>query len=413
MTSTTRAALFSAVLLAVFAVGALGLQLWLRVQTDRARAEAAEDAFQTVVAALALAPRAPEKWDEAYARQIGQLIGGTVRLEQQAMPMKQPVGSGNNLVFHRALPGHPGWSIRGEFPAPAVHRLQLVQQRALIALVLLGVLLTAVPWLISSLGSRRGGSDTRTPWRQDAAGLEQFARLTVERGAALEREHGARIRAEEDLTLSRSLLDRSLEERIRLGRELHDNVSQTLYAVTLTLESVHKNMTAAPAIEQRLDQCMAELRRLNQEVRAYLRDLEPSTVQRAPLAQALAETLASAAGDGAVTVDQKLDDEAVALIPPQHAVEIVNIVREAVSNSVRHGRASRVTVRAARGEREIALAISDDGIGFHPGPGGSSGHGLGNMRARAAALGGSLQVDSAPGKGTRVLLTLPVDSGTA
>jgi signal transduction histidine kinase len=409
MTSTTRAALFSAVLLAVFAVGALGLQLWLRVQTDRARSEAAEDAYQTVVAALALAPRAPEQWDEAFARQIGRLIGGTVLLEKQAGPTKQPVGSGNNLVFQRALPGHAGWSIRGEFPAPAVHRLQLVQQRALIALVLLGVLLTAVPWLISSLGSRRGGSDTRNPWRQDAAGLEQFARLTVERGAALEREHGARIRAEEDLTLSRSLLDRSLEERIRLGRELHDNVSQTLYAVTLTLESVRKNMTAAPAIEQRLDQCMAELRRLNQEVRAYLRDLEPSSVQRAPFAQALAETLAAAAGDGAVAIEHKLDDEAVALIPPQHAVEIVNIVREAVSNSVRHGQARRVTVRAARGEREVALAVSDDGIGFQPAPG-AAGHGLGNMKARAAALGGTLQVDSAPGKGTRVLLTVPVDS---
>ncbi|MBA3849634.1 MAG: hypothetical protein C0502_06515 [Opitutus sp.] len=408
MTSTTRAALLSAVLLAVFALAALGLQFWLRVQTERARADAAEEACETVVAALALAPRAPEAWDEAFARQLGRLIGGTVRLERQVPPMTQPRAAGGNLVFHRAFPNQPGWSLHGEFPAPAVHRLQLVHQRALIALLLLGVLLAGVPWLLHSFGSRRNAADSRTPWRQDAAGLERFARLTVERGAALEREHGARVRAEEDLTVSRSLLDRSLEERIRLGRELHDNVSQTLYAVTLSLGSVRKNMTAAPAFEQRLDQCMAELRRLNQEVRAYLRDLEPATVQRAPFEQALAETLAAAARDGAVAVEQRLDAEAVAVIPPQHAVEIVNIVREAVSNSVRHGRARRVTVRAARGEREVALAVFDDGVGFTPTQG--DGHGLGNMRARANALGGTLQIDSAPGKGTRVLLTIPVDS---
>lgn len=297
--------------------------------------------------------------------------------------------------------------------ARELERLRRLQGSTFAATLVLALLLGAVPVAMALLSGRRGSPDTRTPWRAEAAGLEQFARLTVERAAALEREHGARVRAEEDLHVSRSLLDRSLEERIRLGRELHDNVSQTLYGVTLALESVRKNMTAPPAIEQRLDHCLAELRRLNQEVRTYLRDLEPATVQRESLAQALASTLAAAGASSGVEIESRLDDDVLALVPPPHAFDVVNIVREAVSNSVRHGRARRISVRAARGERALALAVSDDGTGFTPSPGAPAGHGLGNMHARAAALGATLQIDSAPGKGTRVLLTLPLDSSPA
>jgi signal transduction histidine kinase len=108
---------------------------------------------------------------------------------------------------------------------------------------------------------------------------------------------------------------------------------------------------------------------------------------------------------------RQLDDEAVSLIQPHQAADVMNILREAISNGLRHGRARHLTLRAERGDNVIALAVQDDGSGFAPdGATGSRGHGLANMQARAAALGGSLRVESAPGKGTRVLLTLPVVS---
>jgi signal transduction histidine kinase len=290
-------------------------------------------------------------------------------------------------------------------------RLRRLQSRTLAATLALALVLGAVPLTLALFSARRPAADTRAPWRAEAAGLERFARLTVERGAALEREHGARLRAEEDLSVSRSLLDRSLEERVRLGRELHDNVSQSLYGVALALESVRKKMTAAPEIEQRLEQCTAELRRLNQEVRAYLRELEPAAVQRTPLAQALADALAATAAHG-VAVDTRLEDEALSGLPGAHTPELVNLVREAASNAVRHGGARRITLRAVRGDDAVALAIADDGAGFDPAAT-SSGHGLANMRARAAALGGILHVESAPGQGTRVVLTLPIAPASA
>jgi signal transduction histidine kinase len=191
---------------------------------------------------------------------------------------------------------------------------------------------------------------------------------------------------------------------------LHDNISQTLYAVCLTLESVQKKGALAPDLQQRVDQCMAELRRLNQEVRAYLRDLEPASVASHSFTGALNDLIASIAAGQDVRIEQKLDDEAVALIPPIHIAEIMNILREALSNSLRHGRARHITLLAGRSEETVALAVQDDGLGFTPAPERGRGHGLGNMQARAAALGGSLRIESAAGKGTRVLLTLPVAS---
>ena len=84
----------------------------------------------------------------------------------------------------------------------------------------------------------------------------------------------------------------------------------------------------------------------------------------------------------------------------------MNILREAVSNSLRHGRARQIILRAARSDDTLALSVQDDGAGFTPSPG--AGHGLGNMRARAVRLGGKLEVESTPGKGTRIILSLPL-----
>jgi signal transduction histidine kinase len=111
-----------------------------------------------------------------------------------------------------------------------------------------------------------------------------------------------------------------------------------------------------------------------------------------------------------VRLVRNLDEEATALIAPERATEVVNILREAVSNSLRHGRARTITVHARQGEGTLLLAVQDDGAGFDPAACAAHGHGLANMQARAALLGGAVNVVSSAGKGTRVLLTLPVTS---
>lgn len=415
MNLTTRSLGLALLLLLLFLGATVTLQWWLRRETGLLQGIAVQEARERLAGVMAVSGRAPETWDAAFQRELGAMLGGTVTLYQaDNPPVDAPAGTG--LTFTQELTGASGWQVRVAFASPALLKVQVLHQRVLAAMVLLSFLFALVPLLLVILGGRRGlpgDGTTRSPWaatRAQAVGMEHFAKISNERGAALEQEHGARLRAEEDLQVNRTLLGHSVAERVRLGRELHDNICQTLYAVCLTLESVQKKGALAPELQQRVDQCMAELRRLNQEVRAYLQELEPARVTGQSFAGALNDLIGSFAAGQDVHIEHRLDDEAVAQIAPVHIAEIMNILREAVSNSLRHGRARHITLLAGRSDQAVALAVQDDGRGFTPAGPGAAGHGLGNMQARAAALGGSLRIESAAGKGTRVLLTLPVAS---
>ncbi len=403
------------ILILVLVLAALALNGWLQRQTQnqiRLLNEAAvtlkRGQFQHAARQADLAN------DPTPARQavVGRAIGATVSLGGDAHILP-PVGQ---LSFTEELGAGPvATKALVSFPPPAAARLLAVFHRVTFVLLLLCPALFSAGLMIATLAGRRTLEDraSRAPWaheRKQALGIEHFAKISNEQGVALAHEHGARLRAEEDLQLNRTLLDNSVAERIRLGRELHDNISQTLYAVCLTLESVQKKGALVPELQRRVDHCMAELRRLNQEVRTYLQELEPGQVTTGSFASALNDLVGSFAAGHDIHIEQRLDEEAVALIAPVQIAEIMNILREAVSNSLRHGRAQRITLLAGRSDQAVALAVQDDGAGFNPDPNRQRGHGLGNMQARAAALGATLRIESAAGKGTRVLLTLPVAS---
>jgi len=307
--------------------------------------------------------------------------------------------------------------VRLTYAPLAAQRLTVLHRQVLVTTIIVALLVLLVPVLLNLF--RRTDPDTQpqVPWNQAAAemtGLEHFARITVERGEKLEHESGARRRAEENLEVSRTLLMQSHDERARLGRELHDNICQTLYAVSLTLESVRRKISATPEVWQRLEQSIGELRRLNQEVRAYLSELEPEQIRVQSFTDAVSQMLDILPERSDLKISRLLDEDVVSLIRTHQTVEVVNILREAISNAARHGHARHITIRAEQDENVIALAVQDDGTGFPEGAplNPLGGHGLGNMQARAAALGGTLKVESSTGKGTRVVLLLPVASAT-
>jgi signal transduction histidine kinase len=412
MPHLTRHLSFALMLLLVFVAAAVTAQAWLQWEARRVQADALTARRAEFLKALEITRRPPETWDADFQRTLGELMGATVTLYRDAAPPSGERPAPGRLSFVHQFPGVEGYHARVVFAAPAASRLVVVHERMLVAVTLLAVLLLMVSILLAIPHPSATEDGGPPPWnaaRADMAGLEHFARISVERGEALERESGARHRAEEDLQLSRTLLGQSLEERVQLGRELHDNICQTLYAVSLALEGLRRRVAGAGDAEQRLDQCIAELRRLNHEVRSYLRDLEPQAVLRQPFMEALTAMLSSQTGADGPRLVQRFAPEAITSIAPERATEVVNILREAITNSRRHAQARTVTVRAIRNDNAVVFAVQDDGAGFEPvstGPG----HGLGNMQARAAALGGTLEVISALGKGTRVLLTLPVIS---
>ncbi|MBI2518342.1 MAG: sensor histidine kinase [Opitutae bacterium] len=409
MSPLSRALSLALLLLAVFLCVALGLQWWLQRETDRLQSDSLTAKRAQLAEAVAMMARPPEKWDEDFKRQLGILLGGRITLT--GVPTVTIPGQ---LAVEATLPGHAGVLVRLEFTPPAAGRILALHRRVVAATVLLALLLVMVPLLL--VLPRRGTSEggTNVPWqkaRSEMSELTHFARVSTERGEELQRESGARQRAEQDLQVSRTMLNQSQEERAQLGRELHDNICQTLYAVSLTLDSVRKRMNAEPELAQRLELCQTEMRRLNQQVRSYLSQLEPDEIARETFADALEQMLDVMTANRDIEVVRQLENETLAHIPPEQAIGVVSILREAISNAVRHGGAKRLTVRAERGDTTVILAVQDDGSGFTPsGATSREGHGLANMEARAAALGGSLRVESVPGKGTRVLLLLPVAS---
>ena len=262
------------------------------------------------------------------------------------------------------------------FAAPAASRLAVLHERMLVAIILLALLLLMVSVLLALPRRSSAESGTRPPWtaaRAEMAGLEHFA-ASPSNAARRSNANPARATGPRRTCSSAA---RCWASRWRSacssGRELHDNICQTLYAVSLTLEGLRARLAGgAGDTAQRLDQCITELRRLNHEVRSYLKELEPETVHRQPFWRRLTPCSPPRPRAEGVRLVRNLDAEATALIAPERATEVVNILREAISNSLRHGRARTITIHARRGEGTVLLAVQDDGAGFDPAAGGGT-----------------------------------------
>ena len=188
------------------------------------------------------------------------------------------------------------------------------------------------------------------------------------------------------------------EERNRLARELHDSLTQTLFSLALTADSVD---SAAPAAG--LDLVRQLARKAMAELRSLIFELRPADLAANGLAATLesqAEVLGRA-NDVAVTVRAEGD----ASLAPEVEQEVYRVVQQALHNAVRHAGADHIDI-LLDGRRFV---VQDDGVGFDPAePSLRSRHlGLISMEERAAALGGTLRIDSVPERGTTVTLELP------
>jgi signal transduction histidine kinase len=297
---------------------------------------------------------------------------------------------------------------------PATHsgpaKALLMSQRASLALAAIAMALTVALILSQVLRSVR--AESRGPFqatRSEVGTLARLAKSSVAQGEELTRERDVRRRAEEDARLKQQLLTQSLDEKIRLGHDLHDGIIQSLYAAGLTLESVRALVKTNPEeADRRLEETRINLNEAIRDVRAYIVGLAPENLRRAGFAHAVSAMLSELRAGREAQFEIHIDDEAAALLTPEQSVEALQIAREAVSNALRHGRATLITLRMHKGDREVCLLVQDNGAGFDMEHKRSSGHGLGNMRARAARIGASVRVTSAPGEGARILTTLPV-----
>lgn len=413
MNPLTRFVGFSALLLLAFLVAALASQGWLQRQARVLRTEAVELRRSQFSAALRLLPRPARTWDEKYRSDLSSLLGATITTHREEPP---PLSNSNLLYFDEKVDGAEGpLTVRVAFQAPPAGRLLAAHQRVMVGLLLLGGVLLGVGAFLVVLSRRSTAPETgtRSPWqrvRAEMGSFEQLAKTSNAQRQALDLERDNRRRAEEDAQLKAGLLHRSIEERIGLGRDLHDGIIQSLYAVGLTLESVRALVKSNPQeADQRLDRCRENLNAIIREVRSYITGLTPDTVRRTSFTQALDSAFRELGADCDVRFDVKIDDEATALLTVDQTTEALQIVREAVSNAIRHGGASFITVRLHKSDREVCLLVQDNGTGFDASRRREGGHGLGNMEARAQRVGANTTITSKPGEGTRVVVMLTMN----
>lgn len=295
----------------------------------------------------------------------------------------------------------------------SLHAYHADQQRAVGIVV--GVSIASLFAVALAAGSRRPASnaaDLAARARGDMRQVEHLARTAVVREEALRHEREERQRADENLHIQQLLLNQALGEKIRLGRDLHDGVIQSLYATGLTLESSRQKRAGDPAAADALfDRGLRLLNENIREIRAYINSLaqsHASTPHR--FSSALSVLVENLKGDRATEFVVRIDEDAEARIDPSQMPDLLQIVREAVSNALRHGNATRITVRLHEDGERLALLVGDDGHGFDSANVPAGGHGLANFRARAALLNADFRLDSRPGDGARLLLTFPVRS---
>ena len=203
------------------------------------------------------------------------------------------------------------------------------------------------------------------------------------------------------------------EERERIGRDLHDGIIQSLYGVGLSLEDVPDLMSEAPGeAERRVDTAIESINLAIRDIRNFIYGLRPEAVDGTQVVAGIAALAEEVRHGGLVDVVVRLDPDADPGLSPEAGAELLNLVREALSNAQRHSRAGRIEVSLGSAAAGSRLEVADDGVGFDPAiDPGAGHHGLANMRARAASIGGHLEIQSAPGEGTRVIIVLPSSSG--
>jgi PAS domain S-box-containing protein len=199
----------------------------------------------------------------------------------------------------------------------------------------------------------------------------------------------------------------ALEERQRLARELHDSVSQALFGIGLGARTARTVIGKDPekAIAP-LDYVLSLAEAGLAEMRALIFELRPEALQEEGIVAALEKQVAALRARYGVEVDVSLDEMSGVSLDVEEA--LYRIAQEAMHNTVKHARASRVELRLVRESGGIRLTIADDGKGFDA-SGSFPGHlGLHTMRDRALRLGGSFTLTSAPGEGARIEATIPL-----
>lgn len=206
----------------------------------------------------------------------------------------------------------------------------------------------------------------------------------------------------------REALAGMLDERARLGRDLHDGVIQNLYATGMGIAALRGRLRPdQTGLADLLDEARATLNETIRDVRHFIDGLEPEALRKMSFADALRSLADQFRRLRPFAVRFEIDDLVAAALTPKQRLNLLQVAREALSNALRHGAATEVRVSLARRASGPEFELADNGRGFDATVPENYGQGLRNFAERAVELNSRLSVLSKPGEGTRVLVTLP------
>jgi signal transduction histidine kinase len=217
-------------------------------------------------------------------------------------------------------------------------------------------------------------------------------------------------RGVQDAIVALRQLNETLEEEIkRIAYAVHDEAGQLLVAVHLALADVARELPK-PQKEQ-VGRIQELLNQVEKQLRRYSHELRPTVLDDLgwiPAIRFLAEGVSKRAN-----LSIQIKTTVVGRLPGPIEIALYRIVQEALTNAAKHSKASRVSIRIGRKNRLFFCSIEDDGVGFDvravPSDGQPRGLGLIGMQERLNGIGGTLSIDSARGRGTRLLIQLPAD----
>ena len=199
-----------------------------------------------------------------------------------------------------------------------------------------------------------------------------------------------------------------IEERQRLARELHDAVSQQLFAISMTATAVSRTIERDWERARRQVQLIEEMAAVAQsEMRALLLHLRPVHLDGKNLGQALTVLVDELKQKVPMTITLEVDE--MIMLPANAEDHLFRIAQEALSNTLRHSKADRLDIKLIRTGNQVHMSLQDSGIGFDLEAKKQTSYGLLTMEERVIELGGSLQMISKPGEGTAILIWVPAD----
>ena len=218
-------------------------------------------------------------------------------------------------------------------------------------------------------------------------------------------EHAQRLATERATEREKSLQEIVVQERNRLARELHDSVSQQLFAASMMMSAINEaDPPEDPGIKKQLQMVEKMINQSQLEMRALLLHLRPVALKGKSLQDGAKELLVELTEKVPMEVDWKVEDFTV-----DKGIEdqLFRILQEAVSNTLRHANATTLHVMLIERDEKVIMRIVDNGIGFDMEEVKTSSSGMQNMRESAYEIGGVVKVVSLPGKGTQLEAKVP------